>query len=77
MKPVFARIQQLFDERIPAAVATVVESSGSTPRKPGSRMIIFPDGNMEGTVGGGALEKTCHRSGAGSNENRRTPADLY
>ena len=57
MKPVFARIQQLFDERIPAAVATVVESSGSTPRKPGSRMIIFPDGNMEGTVGGGALEK--------------------
>jgi xanthine dehydrogenase accessory factor len=47
----------LYDERIPAAVATVVESQGSTPRKPGSRMIVFPDGRIEGTVGGGALEK--------------------
>lgn len=58
MRPTFLRIQQLVDERIPSALATVVESSGSTPRKPGSRMIIFPDASIEGTVGGGALEKS-------------------
>lgn len=58
MTPIYTRIQQLSDERIACAVATVVESSGSTPRKPGSRMIVFPDGSIEGTVGGGALEKS-------------------
>jgi xanthine dehydrogenase accessory factor len=35
----------------------VVESIGSTPRKPGARMIVYPDGSIEGTVGGGSVEK--------------------
>lgn len=39
-----------------AAVVTVVHTSGSTPRAPGARMIVHPDGALEGTVGGGRLE---------------------
>ncbi|MGI6366477.1 MAG: XdhC family protein [Bacillota bacterium] len=38
------------------ALATIVESSGSTPRGPGARMLITPRGTI-GSVGGGACEK--------------------
>ncbi len=38
------------------ALATVIESRGSSPGKPGHKMIIYADGRQEGTVGGGGLE---------------------
>ncbi|MFZ5471858.1 MAG: xanthine dehydrogenase accessory protein XdhC [Myxococcota bacterium] len=38
-------------------LATVVESQGSTPQKPGSKMVVLMDGSTRGTVGGGAIEK--------------------
>lgn len=40
----------------PAAVATVIETGGSTPREVGAKMLIYPDGRTVGTVGGGAME---------------------
>lgn len=39
-----------------AALATVIKASGSTPRNPGTKMIIRPDGRIHGTVGGGCGE---------------------
>jgi xanthine dehydrogenase accessory factor len=38
------------------ALATIVETQGSTPRKPGAKMLISEDGNAFGTIGGGKLE---------------------
>ncbi len=38
------------------ALATVVRASGSTPQKPGARLLLRPDGTTLGTVGGGAIE---------------------
>lgn len=38
------------------ALATVVRTQGSVPRHAGSKMIVWPDGTIEGTVGGGMLE---------------------
>ena len=38
------------------AVATVVRTWGSTPRPPGARLAIAPDGRMAGSVSGGCLE---------------------
>ncbi|MGA9533124.1 MAG: XdhC family protein [Anaerolineales bacterium] len=40
-----------------AALATVIRTSGSVPRHIGSKMLIFPDGKIEGTIGGGQLEQ--------------------
>jgi len=40
----------------PAAVATVIEAQGSTPRKAGAKMLVYADGRTVGSVGGGALE---------------------
>ena len=39
-----------------AALATIIHTKGSTPRKTGSRMIVFPCGKIEGTIGGGCGE---------------------
>ncbi|MBX7152450.1 XdhC family protein [bacterium] len=38
------------------AVATIVRAEGSTPRTAGAKMLIFPDGNFQYTVGGGLFE---------------------
>ncbi len=40
-------------------ICTVVNSSGSSPQKPGSRMIVTKTGNFFGTVGGGKVESVC------------------
>lgn len=38
------------------AVATIIHSSGSSPRHGGASMLVRADGSIVGTVGGGALE---------------------
>ncbi|ACB85777.1 XdhC family protein [Natranaerobius thermophilus] len=43
-------------EKTPCAVATVVKSSGSSPAREGAKMLVYEDGSIAGTVGGGALE---------------------
>jgi xanthine dehydrogenase accessory factor len=37
--------------------AVIVRTSGSSPRDVGARMLVFPDGSISGTIGGGAFEK--------------------
>lgn len=38
------------------ALATVVDTRGSTPRKVGTKMLVDPDAGLVGTVGGGCGE---------------------
>jgi xanthine dehydrogenase accessory factor len=52
----FAQIAELIAEGRPFVLATVIESAGSTPQKPGSKMVVLVDGATRGTVGGGAIE---------------------
>ena len=40
----------------PCALATVVETKGSTPRKNGAKMLVDPALGLVGTVGGGCGE---------------------
>jgi xanthine dehydrogenase accessory factor len=39
-----------------AAVATIVKTVGSSPREVGSKMLVYPDGTIVGSVGGGEME---------------------
>jgi xanthine dehydrogenase accessory factor len=39
-----------------AALVTLAQAEGSSPREVGARMVVAPDGTFTGTVGGGALE---------------------
>ena len=47
----------------PAALATVIRSRGSVPRHETSKMLVFADGQMMGTVGGGDLESRTIKAG--------------
>jgi xanthine dehydrogenase accessory factor len=40
-----------------AALATVTRARGSVPRQAGSKMIVHPDGRIDGTIGGGEMEQ--------------------
>lgn len=41
----------------PAALATVVKTLGSSPRAVGAKMLIYADGTIVGSVGGGEMEQ--------------------
>ena len=43
-------------DKPPYALVTLVDCKGSTPRGEGARMLVFPDGSIRGTIGGGAGE---------------------
>ncbi|MCU1277948.1 MAG: xanthine dehydrogenase accessory factor [bacterium] len=53
----FGEIVRLHNSRTPCVLATVVRTSGSTPRKATARMIVLGDGRIVGTIGGGRVEK--------------------
>lgn len=42
------------EERV--AMVTIIATKGSTPRKAGTAMLVWPDGRVEGTIGGGCGE---------------------
>jgi xanthine dehydrogenase accessory factor len=56
MQSIFLALSELEKNNETAALCTVVRSEGSTPRHVGSKMLVYPDGNFLGTVGGGELE---------------------
>ena len=45
-------------ERRPAALCTVVATKGSPPQTVGARMVVLPEGEPIGTIGGGRVEHT-------------------
>ncbi len=53
---IYSRLAELQARGESAALCTVTKTSGSVPRRAGSKMLVFPDGRMEGTIGGGELE---------------------
>lgn len=48
----------------PLVLATVLKHQGSTPRKPGAKMVVRSDGRTIGTIGGGVLESMTLESAA-------------
>jgi xanthine dehydrogenase accessory factor len=52
----YDEIERALREQTPLVVATVASSRGSTPRKPGAKMAVRPDGSIAGTIGGGCGE---------------------
>ncbi len=56
MDNIWQKILEIKQERQKAILCIVVEAKGSTPRKPGSKLLVTGDGKFFGTVGGGDLE---------------------
>ena len=56
MKNVFEKISA--SPNVNLALCTVVHTKGSTPRKVGAKMLVYENGEIYGTIGGGELEKS-------------------
>jgi xanthine dehydrogenase accessory factor len=56
MTPVWPTIERFLSQHGAAVLVTLAESAGSSPREVGARMVVRPDGQFHGTIGGGALE---------------------
>lgn len=56
------RLSEHLDAGTEVAMVTVVSTDGSVPREVGAKMLVFEDGSIEGTVGGGALEAMAIKS---------------
>jgi xanthine dehydrogenase accessory factor len=53
---VFAALGEAMSRGEEAALVTIVSSNGSTPQRVGAKMLVFGDGRIVGTVGGGCYE---------------------
>ena len=50
------QLAEAVDTGVAVASATVVDTSRSVPRRAGAKMLVFRDGSISGTVGGGEME---------------------
>jgi xanthine dehydrogenase accessory factor len=53
---IFEEAVNLYKRNVVFALATVVESNGSSPRKAGAKMLVKSDRSITGTIGGGIAE---------------------
>lgn len=56
MKDVFQEAVNRLEGDEPVVVATVIKTKGSTPQKPGAKLLVRKDGTAVGTLGGGCVE---------------------
>ena len=76
MKEVFHEAINLLEKDDQLVVATVIRTKGSTPQKPGAKLLVRADGSGVGTLGGGCVEgdiwvaATQLLKGRGSAESR-------
>jgi xanthine dehydrogenase accessory factor len=65
-KDVFRALLEAQEQGQVVALATVIRTTGSVPRRAGSKMLVYPDGKIVGTVGGGGLEQRVIRDAQGA-----------
>lgn len=53
---IWQELSQLYETHQPGALCTIIRAEGSTPRHTGSKMIVYADGHISGSIGGGELE---------------------
>ncbi len=56
MKNIHVRLLELLKKGEQLALATIIQTKGSTPQIPGASALFSAEGRLEGTLGGGLLE---------------------
>jgi xanthine dehydrogenase accessory factor len=56
MTNIYQSVLTLIEKGEAGALCTIIDSSGSTPRHTGSKMLVYSSGKFTGTVGGGEVE---------------------
>ncbi|HMJ09974.1 MAG TPA: XdhC family protein [Polyangiaceae bacterium] len=57
MREVVEALLEVLSQGQRGALATVVRTQGSTPNRPGARLLLRADDTLVGTIGGGAVEQ--------------------
>jgi len=57
MRQIITALDEAVQRNEPVALATIVEVKGASPAQTGFKLLIRPDGNVVGNVGGGELEQ--------------------
>jgi len=74
---VYAALLDVHRQGQQAALATVIETQGSMPRHTGSKMLVYADGSIVGTVGGGAMESLVIKAAKSAISEGRTRVENY
>lgn len=61
MKTIFQALAELEENNGRGVLCMVVSSKGATPRRSGSKMLVYADGRTMGSVGGGEVEARAIR----------------
>jgi xanthine dehydrogenase accessory factor len=70
-REVFAAVADALDRGEAAARVTIVSTTGSTPQRVGAKMLVFADGRIVGTIGGGCYENDAFWKAKEAIVNRR------
>lgn len=71
MRDIFPDLIHWQREGTPIALATVIQTWGSSPRHAGSKMAVTLDGKMTGSVSGGCVENAVVEAGIASLKTKR------
>ena len=77
MDSIFSAIAKLEKENRAGALCMVINTRGSAPRRSGSKMLVFEDGSILGTVGGGELENRVKKEGLEAIKDGKTRLLTY
>lgn len=66
---VWSKVASFVDKHGSAAMITMLRVKGSSPREAGARIVVAPNGNFTGTIGGGTLEWDCLKKAQSQLEN--------
>jgi len=68
---VFAAVTAALERGEAAALVTIVATTGSTPQRVGAKMLVFADGRIVGTIGGGCYENDAFWKAREAIDHRR------
>ncbi len=66
MNSIHKALSELESTHQASALCTIVKTSGSAPRHSTSKMLVYPDGHILGTIGGGELENRVRQEALAS-----------
>jgi xanthine dehydrogenase accessory factor len=70
-REVFAAVAEALERGEAAALVTIVATHGSTPQRVGAKMLVYADGRIVGTIGGGCYENDAFWKAREAITNRR------
>lgn len=69
---IYKECLELLNNKENFVIASIISSTGSTPRSKGTKMIIKEDGYIVGTIGGGIMEAKCIKVGMDAIKSRHS-----